>query len=767
MGAVVVILIIACVVSAKFRAQVFSFILGIAIFGLIVYLAIKNFSSLWPILLVGAGVIIVVGVIMSIIEDSQDKKAIAEWISQPSKPWTSPDVEKFISSFIKDISENDTNPKYKYDYNSSSIPYGRANCFLNYFDSSIDIEEPIYYSPIRSKDKVELREYGLAMTSGGIYISQQLDKKDQNENYKTTLVELPFKGLFKISYSSENELTVRYSDMKKVSIKKEQTTVSLAALKNVLSSVIESGLPLSILQDNIADSDNDTFDYEARLKEADKVFKKNLSMRDLGDSAVDAGTVGSMPNMLNQFKEYSYKFGERQGHGIAAEYAGNVFDKVTGKSVENVGVSNEKGGADRLINGVQIQTKYCATATDTINAGLNGEYIQNGMILEVPRDQYNECVKQLSQKMNISEAEARKYVKKGILTYNQALNAAKAGSIEGLAIDTVNGIVCSAASGSITALFTFAISVWRGAEPKEAAKQSLVVAAKVIGKSTAIYVFTMQASRSKLIFHKTVLKNGKKVAVYFNNPLYKLGDGLAKKISTSSVAKSSIGKKMKLDQMTGQKVVAGGLLIAISYGPDIARALVGRISPKQLFKNAAVTTAGFAGAAIGNAALPIVGGIIGGMVGGFVSKAVLDQFIEDDAVEMYELLREEFIDVVMMSNLDQNEFSSIVGIIFENPKLPHVLRDMYAYGDSREYAREHLVNPAVVGLMEKRSRITEDMIDIAFSDMTEELVEEDSEGTAVAEAVQSDVLPSYCPSCGNKYDEGAIFCKKCGTKRVN
>ena len=42
MGAVVVILIIACVVSAKFRAQVFSFILGIAILGLIVYHVTKS-----------------------------------------------------------------------------------------------------------------------------------------------------------------------------------------------------------------------------------------------------------------------------------------------------------------------------------------------------------------------------------------------------------------------------------------------------------------------------------------------------------------------------------------------------------------------------------------------------------------------------------------------------------------------------------------------------------------------------------------------------
>ena len=192
MGAIVIILIIACVVSAKFRVQVLSFILGAAILGLMIYLAIDNFSTLWPIALIGFGVLIVLGIIMVIVEDSRDKKAIAEWLSKRSNTMTSAQIENLLKSIIPELSKADSNPKNKYDYESSNIPFGRINCFLNYFDTSSEIEEPIYYSPIRSKDKVELREYGLALTTGGLYIAVQYDEKDQNENYKNEIAKSPY-----------------------------------------------------------------------------------------------------------------------------------------------------------------------------------------------------------------------------------------------------------------------------------------------------------------------------------------------------------------------------------------------------------------------------------------------------------------------------------------------------------------------------------------------------------------------------------------------
>ena len=49
---------------------------------------------------------------------------------------------------------------------------------------------------------------------------------------------------------------------------------------------------------------------------------------------------------------------------------------------------------------------------------------------------------------------------------------------------------------------------------------------------------------------------------------------------------------------------------------------MGRISPKQLAKNATVGAAGLAGAAIGQTIIPIpvVGGMIGGALSSFIAK---------------------------------------------------------------------------------------------------------------------------------------------------
>ena len=57
------------------------------------------------------------------------------------------------------------------------------------------------------------------------------------------------------------------------------------------------------------------------------------------------------------------KYHSKQGHGFAAEDANALWDKMHGKRVDKVGMDNSKNGADRVVNGVEIQTKYCANAT--------------------------------------------------------------------------------------------------------------------------------------------------------------------------------------------------------------------------------------------------------------------------------------------------------------------------------------------------------------------------------------------------------------------
>ena len=91
-----------------------------------------------------------------------------------------------------------------------------------------------------------------------------------------------------------------------------------------------------------------------------------------------------------------FKYSGETGHGFSAEDANHLADKLSGKKAEIVGTSNTLNGADRLVNGVFVQSKYHASASKTIDAAFNsryGYYRYEGQVLEVPKDQYTECVK--------------------------------------------------------------------------------------------------------------------------------------------------------------------------------------------------------------------------------------------------------------------------------------------------------------------------------------------------------------------------------------
>ena len=89
------------------------------------------------------------------------------------------------------------------------------------------------------------------------------------------------------------------------------------------------------------------------------------------------------------------------GHGFAAEDANALHDKWQGKCVDKVGTDNSKNGADRIVNGVEIQTKYYSSPESSINAAFeNGQYRYPGMQLEVPKDQYDKAVQIMRERIS-------------------------------------------------------------------------------------------------------------------------------------------------------------------------------------------------------------------------------------------------------------------------------------------------------------------------------------------------------------------------------
>lgn len=652
-----------------------------------------------------------------------------KWTLKKTTEITEVEIEEnLISASIK-FAENDIN---KNKFTIDNIPYGRVIAFISYFGKNLDDEEPIYFSPKISSDENELREYGILITSKGVYISSQ--GKDD--------VEIPYAGLWRIA-NDENktyfDYGLSYGEPKIIEIEKNLCTLNFDCF--IQQQELFENISLAFLKDKVRNDLDEAFEsYEdSSVRNADEAFSTKQKITDISKTAEIGGLVAGLSQNAHIYNDEvkNYMNGARGG-GYAAEYGNNAIDRLTGKKVVNLAQDldpvtgrQKKFGADRLVNGIKIQTKYYKSASESIGAAFEHKqalYLNDDgtmMQIEVPRDQYNKAVEIMRERIRTGQVpgetnpdNAKNYVRKGHFTYAQANNIALAGSIEGIAVDISQGIVCSLPGAGITFALSFASAVWHGQDIKEAAKQSTLSGLKVMGKSAAIYTITMQLSRDKIvnIFAPKIMvgEPGKQVVKsfgYVNNPIFTGAEKVAGKISSSGLAKSKVGKAVKLDKVNGRQVIGGTVTAVVVYGPDVCKAFQGKISGKQLIKNSTVNTAGLIGAGLGTLIpIPVVGSMIGGAVGSFVAKKIMDNFIEDDAVVMFKIMREEFLDIVMLYSFNKEEFDEIVSATIGNSEMSKVLQAMYQSGTPKEYA-DALINAEVQVVLSKREKITPDKIE--------------------------------------------------------
>ena len=434
----------------------------------------------------------------------------------------------------------------------------------------------------------------------------------------------------------------------------------------------------------------------------------------------------------------------QRGHGYGAEYGNNTFDRLMGKKVVNAAQQLDehgrqvKWGADRIVNGQNIQTKYNKTASESIGAcfeNKKAKYLNpdgSMMPIEVARDQFDQAWVEMQKRIDSGQVPGAKpgdspapYLRKGAVTYNQACNIAKAGTLEGLSVDAANGVISSIYPCGISGAIIFATCIWNGKTPKEAAKISLQASLVSMGKSVLLYTLTMQLSRGQFanLFRPHFTKDGIRAGFEgINNPIAKISNTLAEKISCSTLAKTSVGEAIGLRTITGRAIISGTVIGIVTFGPDVVRALRGRISKQQLFKNTTVGATALAGAAIGQALIPIpgLGGVIGAGISGWAAKKTLDNFVEDDNVFMFQIFKEEFIDCAMQSRLSKSEFDTLVERTLCNNKMNDILTNMYASGEPRNYARA-LMNSAVSALFSEHRKIKEIELIQGIEELSEEI----------------------------------------------
>jgi hypothetical protein len=416
-----------------------------------------------------------------------------------------------------------------------------------------------------------------------------------------------------------------------------------------------------------------------------------------------------------------------RGHGFAAEKANHLKDVLTGKDATIVGGDNAKNGADRLVDGVNIQTKYCSSGSKCIQEcfedGRFRYFNADGspMQIEVPSDHYEAAVQAMESRIKRGQvpgitdpSQAQELVRKGGFTYQQARNIAKFGTIESVTYDAVNGIKVAGTAMGLTAIITFAYSIWQGEDVEVALEQACWSGLKVGGVTWVSSILMAQVGRTGVeqslrpATDFVVKQMGPKAAAWVANGLR----GGSKAIH-GAAAMSNASKLLRGNLVTG--VVTTAVLSSV----DVGRLISGQISGQQLAKNVTTTAAGVAGGAggyavgagIGTMLLPGVGTIVGGLVGGFLagsatssaSKQIMDQFIEDDAQTMSKILEQEFQSLAFDYLLSEPEIGQVLDRLREL-RLDRELRNMYAASDRENYARK-LVTPIAEEVAKQRSKI--------------------------------------------------------------
>lgn len=551
----------------------------------------------------------------------------------------------------------------------------------------------------------------MLLTQDGIYFSEQyiserhLNKK--NQKYAVEALFIPFSGLWNVKYNpTAKKIQFLYKDFSTKTIFPKSDLVDKSFLIEGLNDLINTGYTNDLTTG---------YSNDKNISKIDDAFNK-LNQELLLANSIKTGSLGGINTIAKSHYHNETLNGianSPQGHGFAAEYANNISDKIRNpfKNVTRVGQDNLKNGADRVVGNIKIQTKYCSSGRNSVNAAfdkkeLGGMYRYKGMQLEVPKDQYNDAIAVMKQKIRDGKVaghsnpnDAYSIIRKGHVTWEEAHLIAKGGNVVSLKYDALDGVIQTLPYASIGFVITFAQAKWSGASNEEAAKLAGKQGIKTLLVGTATFVGSQQISK---IYSSYMLKR---------NGVKAIGDTAKKKIVAENIAKNAT------------RVIS----FAIIIGPDIFDTLTGRISKEQLLKNSVVAGSGFAsgavGGALGGSAVPVVGtaigSIIGGIVGTVASKKILDKFIEDDRVEMFAELKEEYIDLVMSINLSEEEFNKIQELIFDK-KLESKLKTMFQQKDSigsRNYARQEIVEKSILHVIKEREIITNNDILVGLDEV--------------------------------------------------
>ncbi len=425
------------------------------------------------------------------------------------------------------------------------------------------------------------------------------------------------------------------------------------------------------------------------------------------------------------------KFNWAGGTGFAAERGNNLIDHLKGVNSSIVGDNNVANGADRkIINRdgsiTWIQDKYFPSASQSVSAAFDEKtglyrYLDGDgspMQLEVPSDQYDDAVRLMRKRIESGKVpgvtdpdEAANLVRKGNLTYKQAVNIAKPGTIDSLKYDATNGIITAACAAGISFVIDFGCCMLNGADAEAALKNAGLNGLKTGSVVFATYVISSQLAKTGL-----------------SNALVPTAEAIAKTLGPevceaivlrTGVQTAGTAATKAAAQIIAKELIVDGVLIIVLTGIDVVELFNGRISKEELLKNLTVTivsvaigtAGGYGGAALGSLIAPgagtVIGGILGSVIAGGLSawaaEALIAPYYESDAEEMFNIISEEFTALCGEYLINEEEGTRIADNL-GSVLVGDVLKDMYASEDRQQFAR-NLIEPLFVEEVNNRTTI--------------------------------------------------------------
>lgn len=471
----------------------------------------------------------------------------------------------------------------------------------------------------------DLRPSGIAMTEKGVYVKADADAfaVSGKEKRQSRLFYFEWEYFEPGSFASDGE-----------------SNLALTVDEACRGQFISRCQALGSLEDD-------------RTAGIDSEFATELATED--DTAVKAAAVAAAATINSNgevFVEQRAAVNNPAGHGELAEEANSIIDRLQGHQAEILGRDNAKNGPDRSVDGVLIQTKYYKTARGSLEACFDPSSHQyrylaedrTPMQLEVPKDQYEQVLRGFEKKISQGKVpgvsdprDAEKIVRKGKLTYDQAVNLAKPGTADSLKYDAATGAVtCSCAFG-LSFLATTFMAYRETRDINGAVQAGIAAGVQVFGLSFAQHMVVSQLSRTGLSnalmapSQAVVGKLGFKASATIVNGLRAL---------TGKTAISGAAASKQLAKMLRGNAISAAVTLAVFSVPETYKLFQGKASGAQYAQNmaclatsvaggiAGAAAAGVAaakvGAAVGTAVSPGMGtivGLAGGMVGGTVGTA--------------------------------------------------------------------------------------------------------------------------------------------------